>query len=155
MCLFAAGKLPFGVGFVPTIDNVYTLQFGDKLYEAGEHEQSVTWYLKAAEQGHKDAVYSVGWAYYSGEGAPQDHAEAAEWFEKGILLDHPKAMRVMAKMMYTGSGGKKDVPRAAELWQRSSDIGDPEAAATFGKLLMEGVPGIAQDQARACKHLRR
>ena len=51
------------------------------------------------KQDHRDAVYNVGWAYYSGEGAPQEHAEAAEWFEKGILLDPPKVMRVMVKMM--------------------------------------------------------
>ena len=113
------------------------------------------WYLKAAEQGNKDAIYSVGWAYYSGEGAPQDHGEASAWFEKGIEAEHPKAMRVMAKMLYTGSGTTKDPTRAAELWQKSSDLGDPESAATFGKLLMEGVPGIEKDQALACKHLRR
>ena len=78
-------------------------QLGDKLYEAGEHEQSVEWYLKSAEQGNKDAIYSVGWAYYSGEGVDQNHAEAAVWFEQGIELEHPKAMRVMAKMFYTGN----------------------------------------------------
>ena len=44
----------------------------------------------------KDALYSVGWAYYAGEGAPQDHAEAAEWFERAIELGHPKCMRVRA-----------------------------------------------------------
>jgi len=130
-------------------------QLGDKLYEAGEHEQSVEWYMKSAQQGNKDALYSVGWAYYAGEGAPQDHAEAAEWFERAIELGHPKGMRVMAKMCYTGSGGTKDVERACELWQQASDLGDPEAAAQFGKVLMEGAPGVEKDQARGCRHLRR
>lgn len=130
-------------------------QLGDKLYEAGEHAQSVEWYVKSAEQGNKDGIYSAGWAYYSGEGTPQDFAEAADWFEKGIAVEHPKAMRVMAKMLYTGSGGEKDPDRAAELWQKSSDLGDPESAATFGKILMEGAQGIEKDQARACKHMRK
>ena len=130
-------------------------QLGDKLYEAGEQQASLEWYMKSALQGNKDALYSVGWAYYAGEGCPQDHGEAAEWFERAIEAGHPKGMRVMAKMLYTGSGGTKDIERAKELWQKSSDLGDPEAAITFGKILMEGAPGVEKDQARACKHLRR
>lgn len=37
---------------------------------------------KAADQGHADAQFNLGFAYAQGQGLPQDCAEAAKWYRK-------------------------------------------------------------------------
>src|SRR5262247_3823333 len=44
---------------------------------------SFRWYLKAAEQGHPNAMSIVAMAYQMGiKGAPRDRDKAVEWYEK-------------------------------------------------------------------------
>ena len=43
-------------------------------------EEAVRWFRMAAEQGHAEAQYSLGVAYDTGEGVPEDDAEAVRWY---------------------------------------------------------------------------
>ena len=38
------------------------------------------WYRLAADQGHADAQYNLGFMYANGEGVPQDYVQAYLWF---------------------------------------------------------------------------
>ena len=44
------------------------------------YEKAFEWYAKAADQGHKEAQYNLGFMYYCGRGVTQDHNKAAEFF---------------------------------------------------------------------------
>lgn len=46
------------------------------------YTEAVTWYRKAAEQGHADAQNSLGVRYDNGQGVTQSHTEAVKWFRK-------------------------------------------------------------------------
>ena len=46
---------------------------------AKDEAEAVIWYRKAAEQGYPSAQWSLGFAYYHGEGVPQDYVEAHKW----------------------------------------------------------------------------
>jgi TPR repeat protein len=48
--------------------------------QAGDYAEAVIWYRRAAEQGHAQAQYNLGFMYGSGLGVPQDDAEAVNWF---------------------------------------------------------------------------
>ena len=47
---------------------------------AHDDKAAVKWYRKAAEQGHTDALFWLGWMYSEGLGVTQDHEEAVRWF---------------------------------------------------------------------------
>ena len=55
---------------------------GVEFYEQSNYAEAVKWFRKAAEQGHADAQYHLGWCYRKGEGVPQDTAEAVKWWRK-------------------------------------------------------------------------
>ena len=42
--------------------------------------EAVRWYRLAADQGHADAQYNLGWMYANGEGVVEDDAEAVRWY---------------------------------------------------------------------------
>lgn len=57
------------------------------------------WYQKAASQGHRMSMYSVGLCYYKGIGLDQPHLDQAlEWFEKSARLGVVEAMSYMSRM---------------------------------------------------------
>ena len=49
--------------------------------------EALSWYRKAAYQGHVDAQFNMGIRYYEGKGVPQSDKEAEFWFKKRL----PKA----------------------------------------------------------------
>ena len=57
------------------------------MYENGigvkkDNDEAVKWYREAAEQGHADAQYNLGYMYEKGLGVKKDKAEAEKWFRK-------------------------------------------------------------------------
>ena len=46
-----------------------------------DHNEAVTWYRKAAEQGHAQAQYNLGLIYGKGHGVPQDFAAGLKWLQ--------------------------------------------------------------------------
>jgi TPR repeat protein len=52
--------------------------------------EAVIWFRKAAEQGHAQAQYNLGWMYANGQGVAQDHAEPAIWYRKAAEQGMPK-----------------------------------------------------------------
>lgn len=49
------------------------------------------WYLKAAEQGHAEAQYELGWWYYVGPGVPKDNEKAEYWLRKSAAQGYAGA----------------------------------------------------------------
>jgi TPR repeat protein len=45
-------------------------------------KMAVKWYTKAAEKGHKDAMYSLAVCYEKGTGVAKDMQKAREWINK-------------------------------------------------------------------------
>ena len=47
-----------------------------------DYEQAVYWCRQAAEQGHADAQYNLGYYYREGYGVSQDLEQAIYWYSK-------------------------------------------------------------------------
>ena len=45
-----------------------------------DYAEAVTWYRKAANQGHAAAQNNLGLLYEDGRGVPQDYVQAHMWF---------------------------------------------------------------------------
>ena len=56
-------------------------------------EADVYWYRKAAEQGQKEAQYTLGQYYRFGHGVKKDSKKAMYWFGKAAELGHERALK--------------------------------------------------------------
>ena len=132
----------------------------DLYYEGGpgmppDFPESVKWYALSAAQGNAEAMYSMGWACFSGEGASKSMPLAVEWLGKAAEKRHAKACRKLAAILYEGVGGvASDKPRARALWEEAASLGDVESAGILGKLFHSGDADTPQDLERALRHLK-
>ena len=62
----------------------------------------------AAEAGHADAQYSLGYMYSTGEGVPQDYAGAAVWYRRAAEQGDASAQVNLGSMYYKGEGVPQD-----------------------------------------------
>jgi TPR repeat protein len=53
----------------------------------------VKWHHKAAEQGHAEAQYNLGFCYEKGKGVKQNYEKAEEWYRKAAAQGHEKAIK--------------------------------------------------------------
>ncbi|KAF9133416.1 hypothetical protein BG015_003561, partial [Linnemannia schmuckeri] len=89
-----------------------------------EYQAAMDWYLKAAEQGHAIAQYSIGDLYYHGHGVPRDYAQAMACV--GVLYDD-------------GRGVPRDYIKAAEWYTKAADQGYELAKKDLEGLKRRGV----------------
>lgn len=63
-----------------------------------EQQQSLTWLIKASEQGDHYAMLSVGIAYRDGKGANKDLPKSAHWLKQAHEAGEPTAMELLADL---------------------------------------------------------
>jgi hypothetical protein len=102
------------------------------MYDRGENlgkspTDATTWYLKAAEQGWRDAQVSVATQYFLGRGAPRDYALAARWYERAAEQGDEGACYIIASMYENGDGVRKDLERAVYWYVQAAANGDEVA----------------------------
>jgi len=96
-------------------------------------------YLRAAEQNLREAQYTVGLMYATGEGLPKDETKAAQWFEKAAVQGLPEAQQYMGIYHENGVGGlAKDFDKAAEWFRKAADQGYGDAQYHLGYLYVKG-----------------
>jgi uncharacterized protein len=79
------------------------------------------WYERAAEQGHCQSQYDLGWMMLEGEGGPVDEEGALEWLEACALQDEAiseTAADFLAAIFEEGRFDFEPDPEAAERWRR-------------------------------------
>ena len=59
--------------------------------------EAVTWYHKAAEQGHVAAQYKLGSCYENGYGVKKDKDRAKEWYRRAAEQGHKEAKKRLSK----------------------------------------------------------
>jgi uncharacterized protein len=84
-----------------------------------DRAEAARWFRKAAEQGHVDAQYNLGDAYYYGQGVPQDYAEAAWWYRKAAEQGHASAQHDLGYLHYYGQGSPSGLRRSCEVVSQS------------------------------------
>jgi len=61
-------------------------------------KEAVTWYTKAAQQGHTDAMNWLGDLYQDGIFVPQDDNEAVKWYLKAVQKGDAEAQSKLDEM---------------------------------------------------------
>ena len=108
-----------------------------------DYTEARVWLLRAAEQGHVVAQFSLGALYAEGaEGIPQDYAEAVVWWRRAAEQGHVFAQLIVAHFYRQGRGVAQDAAEAIVWYRRVAEqgnvIGQYKLAAMYAK--GEGVP---------------
>lgn len=64
-----------------------------------DYKQAIYWYTKAAEQGHLNAQWRLGWMYQKGEGVPHDNVQAYLWWSLAASQGHDNARSNLGVIM--------------------------------------------------------
>lgn len=81
-------------------DASYQNMLGEKYvfdpYLNTDYEKAVSWFYKAAEQGHAEAQFNLGVMYFKGKGViDRDYFEAERWFQKAANQGHAEAKKMV------------------------------------------------------------
>ena len=98
-----------------------------------DYAEAVTWYRKAAEQGHSEAQFSLGLMYVAGQGVSLDGVEAfreaLKWYRRAAEQGHSDAQYLLGSYYVDGLG--EVIPQdwvEAEKWLRkAAEQGDANA----------------------------
>ena len=85
---------------------------GDGMTE--ENIRAFKLFLRAAEAGHSEAQFYLGWCYRDGQGVPQDYVEAVKWYRKAAEQGHADAQAILVIAMRKAGGCHKT------MWKQSS-----------------------------------
>jgi len=126
--------------FKSLADVQYKLALAYKAGEEGKEKDPVkamTYLTKAAENGHADAQYELGYCYMIGQGVKEDDVKAFSWFEKAVANGSAKAktFKSLADVQYKmalaykeGEEGKaKDPVKANAYLTKAAEQGHADA----------------------------
>ena len=83
--------------------------------------EAVRWYRLAAEKGHADAQYNLGFMLLLGEGAPQNVEEGLMWLHRSGEQGESAAFRLLADCYENGYYDVPVNPEQAALWRAKEE----------------------------------
>lgn len=131
------------------------LEEAEKYYQKGKeaakekaYEDAISWYRKAAEQGHGGAESRIGDFYEKGWGVKKDYKLAFQWYRKAAKHGYIKATRKLGDYYAKGSGVKQDYKEALKWYRKAADHGSATAALRLGDFYAKG-DGVEKDVKQA------
>lgn len=101
-------------------------------------EKAHEYYLKAAEAGDTDAMFSLGYDYHYGAGTIKDYQKALEWYQKAADEGNVKALNNIAVMYANGEGVERDEVKAFDLYLKAAEGGSGYAMNNVAKNYSNG-----------------
>lgn len=88
--------------------------------------EGLKWIKKAVDAGNKEAVTTLGFCYYYGDGVAVDYKEAFKLFSEAVVFDlvgKGDALIRLGDMYLNGLGVQEDKERAEDLYERALELG--------------------------------
>ena len=104
------------------------------------------WFRKAAEQGHAEAQYRMGSAYYNG--VKRNYREAVRWYQMAATHESTDAQTALGNMYHNGTGVVKSYFNAVWWYSQAAEKGNVWAQYYLGNMYRKGL-GVAQDMEKA------
>jgi TPR repeat protein len=86
--------------------------------------RAVYWYRLAAERGHDDAQYNVGFMYLLGEGAEGDLNEGLLWIHRAAMQGNWNARHLLADLYRNGYYGIPESIEEAKRWEYLQSVAE-------------------------------
>lgn len=67
-------------------------------YKAEKYSKALKLYIKAAEKGNIQAMYSMGTLYHNGQGVKKDDTQALQWYNKAAALGSEDAKKALQRL---------------------------------------------------------
>ena len=112
------------------------------------------WFSKAAEQGHADAQYNLGYCHYKAIGTIKNPGEAFQWFSKAAEQGHVEAQKILGVMYSTGLYIPRDDQKAIAWYEKAAEQGDAFAQTSLG-MIHESGWGVPKNDAVALQWYRK
>lgn len=108
-----------------------------RIFDAGlgvpeNKSTAMSWFEKAAAQGHSESMRILGAYYETGRPAGRDHDRAIVWYERAAKAKNVKAMRNLATMLLNRSHSAEDRERGVALLQKAARMGNAKAMRNLG-----------------------
>jgi TPR repeat protein len=95
--------------------------------KAQDIDAAITWYTKAAEQGHAGAQDRLGYKYLYGVGVSSNVTSAIEWYSKAAAQNNIESILQLGDIYLNGNILKRDIGKAAEYYRKAAELGDERA----------------------------
>ena len=90
-------------------------------------EEAVRWYQLAADQGHADALFYLGFAYTYGKGVQQSNEEGVRWYRRAADQGHADAQFWLGIAYEDGEGVEPSDEEAVRWYKLAADQGHEKA----------------------------
>ena len=108
-----------------------------RAFEGGAHAEAVKLALPLAEKGDADAIYLLGFAHETGQGAELSPKKAEEFYRKGLAKNHPDSAYRLAFMLLGGKD-KARITEAQALLEKQALIEPAIAGRILGEAFLLG-----------------
>jgi TPR repeat protein len=121
---------------------------------AGQFDEALHDFQRAAAAGDGRAMNDVGVLYYEGHGVARDYPRAREWYEKGAAAGNAQAMANLGYLYMEGLGVTKDYQQARQWLEKGAAAGNGRAMAFLGYMYRDGL-GVTKDYEQARQWLEK
>lgn len=111
-------------------------EFGDGHRNPSE---ALSWFERAAEQGHAEAQVALAVAYKKGLNVKKNASEAVNWWRRAAEQGHAEAQFCLADAISRGEGIEQNKKLAAYWWRKSAESGFVASQYNLGTALASGV----------------
>mmetsp|Transcript_87066 Transcript_87066/g.246994 ORF Transcript_87066/g.246994 Transcript_87066/m.246994 type:complete len:432 (-) Transcript_87066:196-1491(-) len=120
------------------------------LYQSqGDIEQSLQYFLRAANQGESQSQCNLGIAYLSGRGMEQNPKTALMWFTRAANQGHVQAMYNLGVCYANGKAGERDLVKAMQYMKMAAHSGHAQAAQSLQAMQQHLIQVQAAQRAQA------
>ncbi len=97
-------------------------------------EEAYKWYLKAATNGHADALYKLGYCHEIGFGVKKSISTALNYYQKAAMNGNAMAQYYLGSCYEEGRGVQKDTKKAKQYYQDAAAQGNKYAISALSRL---------------------
>ena len=110
-----------------------------------DYEKAAEWFTKAAEQGHAEAQYNLGFCYENGKGVPQDNEKAVEWYEKAAEQGYDDAIKKLEELKEKGESSEPQASSNKMSKEKFVGWADRTVEEVVFQNILDGAPSDAED----------
>ena len=105
-----------------------------KRVKEGKHKEAMELFMSAAEKGDKKAQYTLGSAYFQGDGVEKDMKKSIYWLEKSAKQGFVDAQGFLGFIYSGGLGVERDIQKALFYNEKAAKQGNANAQNTLAGL---------------------
>ena len=120
-------------------DGIGQCNYGALLFSQGKHEDAVTWWKKAAENGNVRAHYNLGVAYENGEGVNRNLNDAIDHYAQSARNGDTKGLTASGLFLIKGQHPVmgRNITLGLGILSQAAQKGDTEATWLLAEMLVE------------------